>query len=307
MNKICFLFPGQGSQKINMGADFVKLSKRSKKIFETASDVFQCDLLKISTNFTQEELNNSKYNQPLILATSIAAFELLKEIGIFPDFVVGHSLGQYSALYAANIFPLEEIFQILKLRIKAIEDMPKTDTMSMCAIIGASQEEIQNACESSESYVASANFNSPKQTVISGTKKGVEEVILKLKGKFKRSVFLPVSYAFHSQLMLPAAELFKQSIKDFQPQKMSCGMFSNVTGNLIEPEEDIKNLMVKHLISPVLFVQILFNLQNESVNTFVELGQGNTLTNFVKQTLKEKETLNISDKDSFLKTVSCLQ
>ncbi len=307
MSKICFLFPGQGSQKINMGRDFIDISEKSKEVFETANEVFKCNLLKISSSYTQEELNKSKYNQALIVATSIAAFELLREIEVFPDFLVGHSLGQYSALYAAGVFSLKEIFQIVKMRIKAIESMPKREDVGMCAIVGSCEERIKTACEESKSFVACANFNSPKQTVISGTQQGISNVLLTLKDNFKRSVYLPVSYAFHSQLMLPAAEDFKQSLVDFKPKNISYKMLSNVTANLIQPEENIKNLMVQHLTHPVLFVKILLNLQKENVEKFVELGQGHTLLNFVKQTLKDKETLNISDKDSFLKTRSYLK
>ena len=304
MNGICFLFPGQGSQKVGMGQDLALNFKKAKDVFETASEIFNFNLLKKCTEASQEEINNPKISNAAIVATSIAAFEIVKESGIFPEFLAGHSLGQYASLYAAEVLNLEETFKIVKLRVKAFENTKQEKECGMCAIINAPLEEIEKACKNASSYVVCANHNTPTQTVISGELTAIKEVCEKLQQIAKRCVILNVPNAFHSELMLNAALVFKKSIETFNFKPPKTKIFSNITAKIIEKTENFKELLVKHITSPVLFKQTLQNLNKENVSTFLELGQGTTLSSFVNKTLENKNVLNVSNKESLTKTLN---
>ena len=301
--KTCFLFPGQGSQKANMGIDLLHISTKAKLIFESASDIFKKDLLKISQSYTEQELQKPNICQPLIVATNLAAFSALEEKGIVPNFLLGHSLGQYCALFAAKVLSLEDTFKILKIRVEAIENLKLEEKCGMCAIIGADVEKIEIACKQASSYVVCANYNSPTQTVVSGKINGIEEVVKNLEGIAKRCVFLNVSHAFHSEIMLPAAEEFEEKIKAFTFSSPKIAIYSNVTGEKIKKQSNIKSLLVKHLTNPVLFTKALFNLKDENVETFVELGE-KTISSLVRKTLKNAKTLNVYNKNSFNLTLN---
>ena len=304
MNKLCFLFPGQGSQKLEMGKELALASKKAKDVFEIASEIFSFNILKKCEEASCEELNNPLVSNPAIVATSIAALEIVKENEIFPEFLAGHSLGQYCSLYAAEVLNLEETFKIVKLRIKAFESAKQEKECGMCAIINAPLEEIENACKNASSYVICANYNTKNQTVISGELTAIKEVCEKLKQIARRSVILNVSNAFHSKLMLNAALEFKKSIENFKFSPPKIKIFSNITAKIIEKTENFKDLLVKHITSPVLFHQTLLNLDKENVSTFLELGQGTTLSSFVNKTLQNKNVLNVSNKESLTKTLN---
>lgn len=305
----CFLFPGQGSQSAFMGVELLEISKNAKKIFECASDIFKEDFLKISKNATEKELMSSKIVQPLIVATNLAAFYAVSEKGFVPDFLAGHSLGQYSSLFAAGVVSLEATFKILKARILAIENMPSNDdngANGMCAIIGAPLNVIKKACKEASSFVVCANENSPIQTVISGKISAINEVVAALKNVAKKTVLLQVPNAFHSKLMEPAAKEFEEKIKDYTFNNAKIKIISNITGKILKNEE-IKSYLIKHLTSPVLFTTMLSTLQKNNVQLFIELGNGRTLSGLVRKTLKNVEIYNVNNKSTFSTTYSYLK
>lgn len=306
IHKICFLFPGQGSQKIGMGKEISKLFKSCKEVFECASEIFGFSVLNLCEN-DEKSLKKTEFAQIAICATSISAFSAIKEKGIKADFLVGHSLGQYCSLYVANILSLEDTFKLLKIRIDSIKDFAPKKNTSMCAIIGVDSKTIEEECKKANSYVACANFNSANQTVISGETEGVLEVSKKLEKTAKRCILLNVSSAFHCNLMKDAALSFAEKIKDINFKNPTIPIYSNVTANKIKTGNEIKSLLVEHFTSPVLFTKILENLEKENVSLFVELGQGKTLSSLTKKTLKNAITLNIEDKSSFLKTIDSLE
>ena len=306
MKKICFLFPDQGSQKPQMGENFVKMSNKAKDVFETASEILNYDLLKICTEPNQEKLNETEYAQAAILATSISCFEILKEKNILPSFLVGHSLGQYAALYAANSLSLKDIFKLLAVRIAAIKNHSSNKNGAMCAIIGLSAKEIEKECEKAKGYVAVANYNTPQQTVISGEKETVLNVMENLKNVAKRCVLLNVSAAFHSNLMKDAAEFFKDKIEEFEFMDPKVAIFSNVTANIVKTKQEIKKLLVLHLTCPVLFTKILDKISKEDVSNFLEVGYGKTLCGLVKKTLPNANTFHFNDEPSLLEIAKTL-
>ena len=306
MSNICFLFPGQGSQKVGMGADFVKICCEAKNVFETASNILGFNLLDICLNKNQVELNKTIYCQPAIVATSIAAFLCLKQKGITPDVVTGHSLGQYSALFAAGVLSLQDTFKIIKIRAEIMMQNSELNEGRMCAIIGAKKEDIEKACNNAKEYVTCANFNSPTQTVISGTINGVHEVISKLKNIAKRCVMLNVKCAFHSKLMQNCANLFEEKIKNINFKTPKIKIFSNITANIITEKYDIRNMLIKHITAPVLFMQSILNMEKFNIKTFIELGEGKVLTQLVKKTINNATTLNINNEDSLINTTNFL-
>ncbi len=306
MANICFLFPGQGSQKVGMGADFVKMCNEAKYVFETASNILGFNLLEICLNKSQAELNKTIYCQPAIVATSIAAFLCLKQKGITPDVVTGHSLGQYSALFVAGVLSLQDTFKIIKIRSEIMMQNSELHEGRMCAIIGARAEDIKNACNNAKEYVTCANFNSPTQTVISGTVNGVQEVVSKLKSIAKRCVMLNVKCAFHSKLMQNCATLFAEKIKNINFQTPKIKIFSNITANAITEKNNIKNMLIEHITAPVLFLQSILNIKKLNINTFIELGEGKVLTGLVKKTVSNPITLNVNNANSLVNTTKLL-
>lgn len=304
MEKICFLFPGQGSQKQNMGVDLAQNFPESKEVFECASDIFSFNLLDFCKNASVEELKKPEYCQPLIVATNIAAFKTIEK-KIKPDFLVGHSLGQYCSLYVSGILSLEDTFNILKIRIEAIKKFTQ-EKSTMAAIIGIPPEEIENECKKTDGYVICANYNSPLQTVISGEEKAVLEVAKNLEGVAKRCVVLNVSSAFHCNIMKDSAKYFEEHIENFVFNTPKIPVFSNVTASLVSDKDEIKKLLVKHFTHPVLFTKTLQNLEQTGPLIFIELGEGKTLCSLVRKTLSNTTTLNIKDSDTFNHVVSLI-
>ena len=305
MEKICFLFPGQGSQKKEMGVDLAQNFSECKKVFECASDIFSFDLLNFCKNASIEELKKTEYCQPLIVATNIAAFKTIEKI-VKPDFLVGHSLGQYCSLYVSNILSLEDTFKILKIRIESIKKFFKEKSI-MAAIIGVPPEKIEKEFEKVDGYVVCANYNSPLQTVISGEEKAVLKVTKNLENIAKRCIILNVPSAFHCNLMKDSAIYFEKHIENFVFNTPTIPVYSNVTASIIENKDEIKKLLIKHFTHPVLFTKILQNLEQKGALVFIELGEGTTLCSLVKKTLTNTTTLNIKDNNTFLKTTLLLR
>lgn len=298
--KSCFLFPGQGSQDFSCFKNMLAICKNSNQIVECANDVFKTNILNLFENASENNLKKPEICQPLVVLTNILAFETLKENEIKFDYVFGHSLGQYSALFAAEVLNLENTLKILKLRIDSINSVKPNQKSGMCAIIGADFKLIEKECLNFK--VSCANYNSPQQIVVAGELENLKNFVLKIEKVAKRCIFLDVSHAFHSKLMQKSAEIFKEKIKQFEFFKPKIKMFSNVTAKLIENKDEIKKLLVLHLTEPVLFFKSILELEKNDVETFVEAGKKPTLLSFVKKTcLTSKNCFNMFDSNSLSK------
>lgn len=306
-NKVCLMFSGQGSQKTGIGESLVSCFDEAKQIFECASKILNYNMLDLCLNENNsKKLLQTKFAQPAIVAVSLAAFKALILKKIKFDAVVGHSLGSISAIAAANVVSVENCFKIVKARAEAMQLCENEENGAMCAIMGSNKAELELACSNAKGYVVCANFNGNKQIVISGETSAVGEVVKTLKEKNRRCIELKVKAAFHSKLMQKATQPFEQALSSIEFNAPTVNIYSNVTGQKLSRTDNIKNLLVKQIVSPVLFTTNLLELEKAGFQTFIELGPGKTLCSMVKATLKNAKVFNICDEKSLNETLNSL-
>ena len=303
MEKTCLLFAGQGSQYPQMGIELTAAFPSAKQVFEAGSDILGFDLLKACAEYPAEELSQTEISQPAIMATSLAAYEAVKSLGITPDMVAGHSLGEYAAMTAAGMLTLENAFRVIRERARAMGECAKTHNGAMCAILGLSADEIAAVCEKTKGFVIPVNFNSPAQTVIAGEADAVDRAAQTFAGMGKRTARLAVSAAFHSKFMQPAADDFKAAIADIPFAVSKIDFYSNVTGEKLSDFSDMPSYLAKHLVSPVQFVKELNTMQAAGASRFIECGPNKVLTGLVRKTLTGVSYANVEN----LKTLEKLK
>lgn len=303
MEKTCLLFAGQGSQYPLMGVELAEAFPAAKEIFALGSEILGFDLLKACAEYPAEELSKTEISQPAIMATSLAAYEAVKSLGIEPDMVAGHSLGEYAAMTAAGMLTLEDAFRVIKERARAMGECAKTQNGAMCAVLGLSADEIAEICEKTEGFVIPVNYNSPAQTVIAGEADAVDRAIETFASMGKRTAKLAVSAAFHSKFMQPAADDFKAAIADIPFAAPKIDFYSNVTGEKLTDFSDMPSYLARHLVSPVQFVKELASMQENGASRFIECGPNKVLTGLVRKTLSGVSYANVEN----LKTLEKLK
>lgn len=305
--KTAFLFSGQGSQYPQMGAELAQKYQSSARILECGSDIMGFDLLKKLNESTAEELAQTRLSQPAIFTVSLLAFNAARENGIEYCAVAGHSLGEYAAMYASGMLSMEDAFIAIKLRSEAMAKAAENSKGAMAAIIGSTDEEINKVLSEVNGFAAPANYNSPVQTVIAGEETAIEEAMAKFSELGRRSVKLAVSAAFHTKLMKPAADEFKEKIMGFTFSEPQCAFFSNLYGAKFEKFPVMCDYLSKHICSPVRFVEELNAMQNDGIEAFVELGPNKVLTGLVRKTLKGVINVNIENNETMEKALSALK
>jgi [acyl-carrier-protein] S-malonyltransferase len=283
-----------------MGKDLLDSNPEFNSVYEMASDILGFDLKKICFESDAQTLSRTIYSQPAIMATSLLCFEAAKKNDIEFQGVGGHSLGEYSALVAAEILTPEDGFRVIKARSEAMEKAAQNTDGSMAAILKLTPQEVEGVCHDIEGYVEPVNYNSPVQTVIAGERSAVEEACEKFKELKARVMPLKVSAAFHSELMKEAAEEFYENIDDikFNNPKEGIHYFSNVTGDEFFDFIFIKDMLKHHMVSPVRFTNELRNMRINEFKNFIELGPGKVLTGLVKKTLPDAHAYNIENNDT---------
>lgn len=291
---ISLVFPGQGSQYIGMAKDFFEKFDFVKDLFERGEKITKFPLKKLCFEGPLEELTRTIHLQPSITLVNIVCYEVLKtefkkkDINI--SFVAGHSLGEYSALYAAQVLSLEDVLIAVKERGKLMEEESKKSTSAMYAIIDFPLKELENLIKEIENSVVISNYNSPKQLVISGKIPEVDLLAEKVKKLgAKKIVKLKVSAGFHSPLMIEAEKLFSQILDSLTWNDPVIPFVSNVTGKEERSGKNIKELMKKQITSPVKWIDCVRYMYNQGVKTFVEVGPKRVLSGLISQILEKKE------------------
>ncbi|KAA3600105.1 MAG: [acyl-carrier-protein] S-malonyltransferase [Calditrichaeota bacterium] len=283
---LAFIFPGQASQFVGMGNDLYEKFNLAKEYYQKADEITGLALKNISFNGPLEELKQTKITQPAIFVHSVILAKLLSEKGISPQMVAGHSLGEYSALVAAEVLSFEDALKIVALRGKLMQEAGEKQKGTMAAVIGLASDKIQAVCdEASEvGIVQAANFNSPGQIVISGSVEGVHKAMELAKTTGAKIVKeLVVSGAFHSPLMKPAEEELSEELKKANFQNAKIPIFANVTAKAVTDANEIRELLIKQLTSPVLWENLSQEMISSGATKFLEVGPGNVLKGLLKR------------------------
>ncbi|CAN5203252.1 ACP S-malonyltransferase [soil metagenome] len=285
--RIGFLFPGQGSQTVGMGKDACEKNAAAGEFFDRADSLLGYKLSDICRDGPEETLRQTENTQPALFVTSAATLELLRREGIKPFAVAGHSLGEYSALYAAGVFDFETGLKLVRSRGKAFAEAGAANNGAMAAILGLATERVREICGAmmlEGKTVVAANINEPNQTVISGERRAVEEACETLKAAgAKRALMLPVGGAFHSPLVAPAAEVMHDALAAVEFKKPNCLFVNNVDACPLDDLDCIKQSLVNQVTGSVRWVESIQQLVKAGVTAFVEVGSGKVLSGLVKK------------------------
>lgn len=307
MNKLAFVFPGQGAQTVGMGKDFCAQYEVAKKLFAQADEALGYSIRQMCFEGPEEDLKLTANTQPAILTMSVIANEILKEHGLQPDVTGGHSLGEYSALVAADVLDFQDAVVLVHKRGQFMQEAVPVGQGGMAAIIGLADEVIVDACEKATKTageVQAVNFNCPGQTVIAGTTKGVEAAVETLKAAgAKKAVILPVSAPFHSTLMKPAAEKLAAELDKVQIRDAKIPVVSNFTGELETKADEIKANLVAQADHPVKWIACVNTMSAFGADTFVEAGPGKTLCGFNRRIDKSLKSMNVENLETLQKTL----
>lgn len=298
MSKTVFLFSGQGSQYVGMAKELCGISNNAACVFECAGDILGYDLKKLCFDGPAEELNKTVHSQPAIMATSLCAFEAVRERGLDFCAVAGHSLGEYAAMVASEMIGIEDGFKLIKARAEAMQNAAEQNSGAMCAVIGPSSDEVEEVLNSVDGYVAAVNYNSPVQTVIAGETAAVDRAIEIFSQNKSRCIKLNVASAFHSRLMSGAAEEFLPAAKAIEFKTPTVDFYSNVLGGKLEDFSNMPEMLAKHIVSPVKFTSELAAMKNNGIDAYIELGSGKVLTGLVRKTLDGVTYGNVENEKS---------
>lgn len=311
MGKVALIFPGQGSQSVGMGKDLFETSEAAKNVFKTADRVLNKNISEICFVGPEEDLKQTINTQPAILTTSIAALEAFKENNeIRVDYVAGHSLGEYVAMYASNVLDLESVLKIISKRAELMGNAATKTTGTMAAVLGLSQEKIEECLNTiqSEGIVSVANYNSPEQIVITGEVDAVNNAMVALKeAGAKRVIPLPVSGAFHSALMKDASIEFGSFINQFNVNNAQIPVITNTDAQVTLNSEEFISKMPTQIYSSVYWTQTIQNMIKNGVDTFIEVGPGKVLAGLNKKIDSNVTTYNIYDNASLTATIEALK
>jgi [acyl-carrier-protein] S-malonyltransferase len=298
-SKIAFVFPGQGSQAVGMGKDLFDNFAPAREIFAEADDALSFKISELCFAGNSAELQLTENTQPALLTVSIAAYRAMRDEGFAkPDFVAGHSLGEYSALVAAGALTFADAVRTVRMRGRFMQEAVPVGVGAMAAILGADLETIETACaEAAGNLVCNpANLNSPTQIVIAGHAEAVDRAIEILKERgARKAIKLNVSAPFHCELMKPARERLGRELNSVRFFDLTIPCVSNVEATAFDEGEKAQKLLVEQVTAPVRWSQTVEFLQSAGVETFVEVGVGKVLSGLIRQTFRDAICHNVED------------
>ena len=299
MGKIAFIFPGQGSQYPGMGKELAENFRIARETFEEADDTLGWKLSKLCFEGPDEELRLTSNTQPAILATSIAILRVVAaETGLRADYLAGHSLGEYSALVAADALQYADAVNMVQQRGTFMQEAVPVGVGAMAAILGAEADIVAEICaEAAQTdVVVPANYNSPGQIVIAGHSAAVQRAIEIAKNRgFRKALLLPVSVPSHCSLMDPAGERLAKVLDNITVSPLTVPVVTNVEGTPNSNSDQVKRLLVEQLSSPVLWDASVKRMIESGVTTFLEIGPGKVLSGLNKRIDKSVAAKNVED------------
>lgn len=290
--KHAYVFPGQGSQAVGMGKDIYENNAEAKAMFEQANEILGFRITDIMFAGTPEELKQTKVTQPAVFLHSVV---LAKALGIKPDAVAGHSLGEFSALVAAGALSFEDGLKLVSKRAMAMQKCCEQQPGGMAAVLGLDDKTVEEVCASIDGVVVGANYNCPGQLVISGSEEAVDAACVKLKeAGARRALRLPVGGAFHSPLMEPARQELEAAIAEANFMTPVCPVYQNVDAQPYTDAESIKKNLIAQLTAPVRWTQIVEKMVEDGVTEFTEVGPGTVLQGLVTKVSKEVKAESVA-------------
>ncbi len=299
MGKIAYIFPGQGSQYVGMAYDFYREFHEAADVFHEAEQSLRMslpDIVEVILKDPQGKINRTEYTQPALLTASYAIYRVMEAQGFpKPDFLAGHSLGEYTAILAAGGLELFEAVRLTYLRGKYMQEAVPEGKGSMAAVLKLTEDKVEEACKqaSSVGVVEPANYNSPQQTVISGEKEAVEEAAKILKEEGGRIIPLKVSVPSHCSLMKPAADAFRLKLAQTPIKNIDTPVVQNYTARPEKLAPELRKNLYHQIFSPVRWYQSVEYMAKEGVDTFIEVGPKNVLSKLVQQTLPNVRVFNV--------------
>lgn len=306
MGKIAFVFPGQASQYPGMGKELVEKYSAARAVFDEADRALGFSISQMCFAGSEEDLKQTANTQPAILTCSVAIYRILAEKGIVPDFLAGHSLGEYSGLVAAGALKFSDAVRLVRQRGQYMQEAVPAGVGAMAAIMGLSPAVVMDACKrAADGEVCSpANLNSPEQTVISGHAAAVKRAVeIASQSGAKRAVILAVSAPFHSALMMPAQERLQKDLQRTEFSNLRVPLVTNVDADTVNSGEEARDALARQVSLPVRWEESVRLLIDEGVNTFVEVGPGRVLVGLLRQIERSVGALNVEDEKSLATTL----
>lgn len=297
MAKIAVVFPGQGSQKLGMGREFVEASPQAAQILDQAEKLSGLALKSLCFDGPMGELTQTVNLQPAMVAVDLICWQALSAAGVEPLATAGHSLGEYPALCAAGALSVEDTLRLSALRGRLMDTEAAANPGAMAAVMGKSPTEVAGFCSQAKGLVQPANYNAPKQTVITGSKEGVASASAMAKEAGAKVIPLKVSGAWHSPLMEKAGVEMAEAIEEAAFGTLKCLHAPNTTGQLTGDARTAQAELMGQITSSVRWVQTIEALVERGVDTFIEAGPKNVLTGLIKKTAPEAKALNFDSPD----------